>query len=592
MKAKFTMPENNAIKASFNYDKSNTIATKAELKTEIEARIIGDENLNNKIDNVILPLATKSELEDEVNILDNKIDAVADSIPDISDLATKQELEEVEESIPDVSNLATKTELQTVQNKIPTKASDINALPDTTTINDLTTEKQQSAINSGIKASDVTLIGSALQPNDNITKLNNNAGFITNADLPTKTSDLTNDSGFITKLVGDLSNYYLKSETYTKQEVNSLIADIPKFTVTVVEELPLIGQPMVLYLVPKDSEVPDVHNEYIWITSTSSYELIGSTAVDLDGYAKEQWVQNQGYITDVISALGYAPYNSSNPQGYTSNKGTVTSVNNEQPNVDGNVTITIPDVSGLATKTELENGLREKYDASNPRGYVTGSDLPDTTRLSYYGTSSTGAATQTKVVVCEGFTLKTGVSIRVKFDSMQNYNGQPKLNVNSTGAINIVYYGTAKAARYAWTTGEVVSFTYDGTNWVMEDGGIATTTIYGVTKLTTSATSTNTASALTPATMNLVALNMIEPYPVYSTADTYQVGERVRYSANAWECNTPIETPEAWNAEHWTKLEPIQTQIDDMQNEFKTNSLKIGNTTITESQLQALLALI
>lgn len=55
---------------------------------------------------------------------------------------------------------------------------------------------------------------------------------------------------------------------------------------------------------------------------------------------------DSGFITginssDVTTALGYTPYNSSNPNGYTSNTGTVTSVNNVQP-VDGNVTISIP----------------------------------------------------------------------------------------------------------------------------------------------------------------------------------------------------------------------------------------------------------
>lgn len=59
-----------------------------------------------------------------------------------------------------------------------------------------------------------------------------------------------------------------------------------------------------------------------------------------------------GYITgisssDVTTALGYTPYDSSNPNGYTSNVGTVTSVNNVQP-VNGNVTISIPDISNLA----------------------------------------------------------------------------------------------------------------------------------------------------------------------------------------------------------------------------------------------------
>ena len=55
---------------------------------------------------------------------------------------------------------------------------------------------------------------------------------------------------------------------------------------------------------------------------------------------------DDGFITgitssDVTTALGYTPYNSSNPNGYTSNVGTVTSVNNVSP-VNGNVSLTIP----------------------------------------------------------------------------------------------------------------------------------------------------------------------------------------------------------------------------------------------------------
>lgn len=41
--------------------------------------------------------------------------------------------------------------------------------------------------------------------------------------IPTKTSQLTNDSNFITKNVNDLTNYYLKTNTYTKAEVDALI---------------------------------------------------------------------------------------------------------------------------------------------------------------------------------------------------------------------------------------------------------------------------------------------------------------------------------------------------------------------------------
>ena len=46
--------------------------------------------------------------------------------------------------------------------------------------------------------------------------------------------------------------------------------------------------------------------------------------------------------TDVTNALGYTPYNSSNPNGYTSNVGTVTSINNVQPDNNGNVALSVP----------------------------------------------------------------------------------------------------------------------------------------------------------------------------------------------------------------------------------------------------------
>lgn len=188
----------------------------------------------------------------------------------------------------------------------------------------------------------------------------------------------------------------------------------------------------------------------------------------------------------------------------------------------------------------------------------------DSAQSSRYGTCSTAAGTQAKVVVCAGFALKTGVSIRVKFTNAQTYNGAITLNVNSTGEISVKSIGTTNAVRYCWMAGEIVSFTYDGTNWLMEDGGVATTTYYGYTKLATSATSTSTSLAVTPASINNIAQNMIANCPVYSASATYAVGDRVRYSYNVWQCNTAITTAEAWNEAHWTKIDDIQTQIDEI----------------------------
>jgi hypothetical protein len=47
--------------------------------------------------------------------------------------------------------------------------------------------------------------------------------------IPTKVSDLNNDSGFITAAVNNLTNYYTKTQTYTKTEVENLISNFGGF---------------------------------------------------------------------------------------------------------------------------------------------------------------------------------------------------------------------------------------------------------------------------------------------------------------------------------------------------------------------------
>lgn len=117
---------------------------------------------------------------------------------------------------------------------------------------------------------------------------------------------------------------------------------------------------------------------------------------------------------------------------------------------------------------------------------------------SYYGTSTTSATTQRKSVTSSGFTLETGATIFVKFSNANTYNGTIKLNVNSTGDKNVCSVGTTTTTRYYWNAGEVVGFVYDGTNFVMIEKSPATTTYYGITKLSSSVSSTDETLAATP----------------------------------------------------------------------------------------------
>ena len=113
-----------------------------------------------------------------------------------------------------------------------------------------------------------------------------------------------------------------------------------------------------------------------------------------------------------------------------------------------------------------------------------------------YATCSTASATAAKVAVCTGFKLTTGATVLVKF-SNTNSAASPTLNVNSTGAKPIVAYGTTAIQTYAWKAGQAVMVVYDGTSWVALVQSWATTTYYGITKLSSSTSSTSTTLAAT-----------------------------------------------------------------------------------------------
>lgn len=108
--------------------------------------------------------------------------------------------------------------------------------------------------------------------------------YVDNA-IPTNLSALTNDSGFITNTVSNLTNYYTKSETYTQDEVKALIDAVTTLNIEVVTKLPTENiSATTIYL--KGSETTGTNDYEEWIYANNDWELIGTTAVDLSGYLK------------------------------------------------------------------------------------------------------------------------------------------------------------------------------------------------------------------------------------------------------------------------------------------------------------------
>ena len=123
-----------------------------------------------------------------------------------------------------------------------------------------------------------------------------------NHDLATL-NDIPDVSDFITSSVNNLLNYYLKSETYTKTEVNNLIGSITTISFEVAQTKPLNPQSNIIYLIPKNpAEQDDIYNEWIYVNN--NWELIGTTEIDLSNYyTKSEIDQIMAETSEDISTL-------------------------------------------------------------------------------------------------------------------------------------------------------------------------------------------------------------------------------------------------------------------------------------------------
>lgn len=103
---------------------------------------------------------------------------------------------------------------------------------------------------------------------------------------PTKLSEFSNDKGFITNSVNNLTNYYTKSNTYTKQEVADLIAakETIVYEFPTGGQLPSTGNSHTIYFIPNGASNNNSYDEYVWVASSSKFEKIGSSDIDLSGY--------------------------------------------------------------------------------------------------------------------------------------------------------------------------------------------------------------------------------------------------------------------------------------------------------------------
>lgn len=162
--------------------------------------------------------------------------------------------------------------------------------------NDYTTEEQTKL--AGIAT------GAEVNVNADWNAVSGDAQILNKPSIPSKTSDLTNDSGYITS--SSLSTYApLASPTFTGTPaaptatagtnttqiattafvgtaITNALSGITGISFEVVETLPASGAAGTIYLLSNGGTGTNVYDEYIWVNN--AWEKIGTTAVDLSNY--------------------------------------------------------------------------------------------------------------------------------------------------------------------------------------------------------------------------------------------------------------------------------------------------------------------
>lgn len=238
--------------------------------------------LNNHADELTTLRGNQASLGDQVSGIEEKIPGSASAT---NQLATKQDLANVK---VDLTGYATETYVNTREQKI---RDDVNA-------EDSRLQSQITAQASAITANTTSINGvkavipqstSATNPLINKQQLLDEEMDI-REDLNESVSELqTQITAQATAIAGKQEKLIAGDNIVIGADGKTISATGAGggtgFDAIVVQTLPATGQKGVIYLVPKGGQAPDIYNEYVWITATNTFELIGSTQVDLTNYA-------------------------------------------------------------------------------------------------------------------------------------------------------------------------------------------------------------------------------------------------------------------------------------------------------------------
>lgn len=88
---------------------------------------------------------------------------------------------------------------------------------------------------------------------------------------------------------------YVLCKKYTDISVENKL----RFKFEVVDELPEIGDPSIIYLKKKKTIFRNAYEEYVWLESKQEYEALGKDEIEIEGYVKEEELEKK--VKPIIS---------------------------------------------------------------------------------------------------------------------------------------------------------------------------------------------------------------------------------------------------------------------------------------------------
>lgn len=280
---------------------SSTIGDLSDLSAKVQTNTSNIEGLNTNLSN------TQKEFTDKFKVTGNEISNLKENVQNIN-----TDITGINSNIEDID-----THLSTIESKVNTNTSDIKNLSNkidgdissvNTNITNLTEKVNDNTSN--IEKID-TRVSTNTQNISDLTKLVQDDYAELGERITFNTNSINNNSERITENTNKISANITGIANNTN-EINTLkdkVNAIKEFDFIVVDSLPEIGETNHIYLVLHKEEPNNIYDEYIWIKSNNSFELIGTTSTNLSNYFNKDEINNllndKANINQTGNKLGY-----------------------------------------------------------------------------------------------------------------------------------------------------------------------------------------------------------------------------------------------------------------------------------------------